>query len=90
MDACGIEQAIFQASLYYQSSREGLEARVQEHFDLVKFPGRFLHATTLLPPQQGPATFYHLMEIPGFCKTTWNATESGVYTSCLAHGYSPE
>ncbi len=65
MDACGIEQAIFQASLYYQSSREGLEARVQEHFDLVqKFPGRFLHATTLLPPQQGPATFYDLMENP--------------------------
>jgi predicted TIM-barrel fold metal-dependent hydrolase len=65
MDANQVELAVFQASLYYHSDRAGLNARVREHYDIMqKFPGRFEHATTLLPPKQGPATFYDLMESP--------------------------
>lgn len=65
MDDNNVEKAIFQASLYYHTDRSGLDDRVQEHYDIMqKFPGRFEHATTLIPPKQGPATFYDLMENP--------------------------
>ncbi|MGN6127904.1 MAG: amidohydrolase family protein [Humibacter sp.] len=60
-----VELAIFQASLYYQSTREELDSRILEHVDIMnQFPGQYEHAGTILPPKQGPATFWDVMENP--------------------------
>lgn len=65
MDACGVEKAIFQASLYYPSTRDDLDRRVIEHYDIMKqYPGRFAHCGTVRPPMQGPASYWDLLENP--------------------------
>ncbi|WP_051025404.1 amidohydrolase family protein [Nocardia aobensis] len=65
MDRAGIEQAVFQASLYYSTDRAALDARIDEHFQAVqKYPGRFAHAGTVLPPRQGPASYWDVLENP--------------------------
>lgn len=65
MDRAGVEFAVFQASLYYHSDRKGLEDRVQEHYDIIqKYPSRFAHVGTILPPRQGPGTYWDLLENP--------------------------
>ena len=65
MDACGVEKGLFQASLYYPSKRAELESRILEHWDIMqKYPGRFSHCGTVLPPMQGPASYWDLLENP--------------------------
>jgi len=65
MDRAGVELAVFQASLYYTSDRQGLESRIEEHVDAIKqYPDRFTHAGTILPPRQGPATYWDVLENP--------------------------
>jgi uncharacterized protein len=65
MDEAGVERAIFQASLYYPSVRNELDARVAEHAEIIaEYPSRFAHAGTILPPRQGPASYWDLMENP--------------------------
>lgn len=65
MDRNGIELAVFQASLYYPSERQHLEDRILEHYEILqKNPSRFRHAGTILPPRQGPGSYWDLMENP--------------------------
>jgi uncharacterized protein len=65
MDAVGVEKAVFQASLYYQSDRKGLDDRIEEHYRIIQqYPERFVHAGTVLPPSQGPASFWDILENP--------------------------
>ncbi|XVV38351.1 amidohydrolase family protein [Streptomyces sp. CA-100214] len=65
MDKLNITHAIFQASLYYQATRPELEARVKEHADIIaEYPGRFSHSGCVLPPRQGPASYWDLLENP--------------------------
>lgn len=65
MDRAGVELAVFQASLYYNSTRPELESRLVEHYQAVqKYPDRFVHAGTVLPPRQGPGSYWDLLENP--------------------------
>lgn len=63
MDEAGVACAILQATLQYPTAPEVLEAGVAEHHAIVEgHPGRFLHSGTILPPPQGPATYWDLIE----------------------------
>ncbi|EJM34489.1 putative TIM-barrel fold metal-dependent hydrolase [Pseudomonas sp. GM33] len=65
MDESRVEKALLQASLYYPSTREALDNCVLEHVELIeKYPARFAHCATVLPPRQGPASYWDLMENP--------------------------
>src|SRR5580658_6050570 len=69
MDGAGVARAIFQASLYYPCERPTLEARLVEHFDIIRaHPDRFDHGGTVLPPVQGPASYWDLLQNPRFLK----------------------
>jgi uncharacterized protein len=65
MDEAGVERAILQASVSYHLDRAQLDARVAEHAEIIaEYPSRFAHAGTILPPRQGPASYWDLMENP--------------------------
>lgn len=65
MDAAGVTRGLFQASLYYPADRSAWEARIVEHYQIMQgFPGRFEHCGTVLPPLQGPGTYWDLLENP--------------------------
>ena len=65
MDEVGITHAIFQASMYYQEPRGALDRRVKEHYDIIQeYPDRFSHVGSVLPPRQGPGTYWNLLENP--------------------------
>lgn len=65
MDAAGVQSAVFQASLYYQTDRAGLDRRIIEHYEIIKqYPDRFAHAGTVLPPPQGPGSYWDLLQNP--------------------------
>lgn len=63
MDSAGVERAILQATLQYPTPRATLERGVAEHFEIINaYPGRFEHSGTILPPPQGPASYWDLLE----------------------------
>jgi hypothetical protein len=65
MRSTGVAHGVFVASLYYPSPRSELDHAVVEHFDIMgKYPGMFAHIGTVLPPQQGPNTYWDLLENP--------------------------
>jgi uncharacterized protein len=65
MDAAGIERAIFQASLYYPADKAAWEARILEHYNIVRaHPSRFDHCGTVIPPMQGPGSYWDLLQNP--------------------------
>jgi predicted TIM-barrel fold metal-dependent hydrolase len=65
MDDAGVTRAILQASLYYASDRAGLLARLDEHENIRQaHPDRFDCVGTVLPPAQGPGTYWDLMQNP--------------------------
>jgi uncharacterized protein len=65
MRSSGVSKGVLVASLYYPSPRPALESAVQEHHELVsQYPEIFTHVGTVLPPLQGPGTYWDLMENP--------------------------
>jgi predicted TIM-barrel fold metal-dependent hydrolase len=65
MDRAGVVRAIIQSSFFYPASRPELEARVADNHEIVLGrPERFDHVGTVLPPLQGPGTYFDLMENP--------------------------
>jgi hypothetical protein len=63
MESAGVTRAIFQASLYYPSERGDWEARIEEHYSIIKqYPDKFDHCASALPPRQGPGTYWDLLE----------------------------
>ena len=65
MDNAGVERAVLQASVSYYLDRGQLDSRVAEHYEIIsQHPSRFTHVGTILPPRQGPASYWDLLENP--------------------------
>lgn len=65
MAANNVVKGMFVASLYYPAQRRELEDAVSEHHEIMQeYPGVFDHVGTVLPPQQGPGSYWDLMENP--------------------------
>lgn len=63
MDEAGVVHAVLQATLQYPTVRETLDEGIREHVEIIeRFPGRFSHCGTILPPPQGSATYWDLIE----------------------------
>src|SRR6266508_108912 len=65
MDEAGVVRGVLQASLYYPADRHAWETGVSEHYEIANaHPERFDHCATVLPPLQGPGTYWDLLENP--------------------------
>lgn len=66
MKAAGVEKAIFQSSAYYTLSREAVEKKHRELDEILKTVDksrrRLLMTATIVPPEQGPATTWDVMQ----------------------------
>ncbi|WP_432835269.1 amidohydrolase family protein [Dactylosporangium sp. CA-092794] len=64
MEDAGVELAVLQAGLFYSGSADDVEAAVAKHHHVVSTTDKFTHIGTILPPRQGPASYWDLLENP--------------------------